>query len=136
MVAPFLRFESDTMVARLALQVLCRYWGLDEKYRPDVLAFISGVPWDEDERVRQAALFAAGERLRWTRDPELLRAVLDVALDESEWDLTREDAVLALARATMRAHEEMPPASRSEPLDSLWSLEVIDDAKKRLANDD
>ena len=135
-VAPYLRCESDPMLARLAIQILCDYWDLDAKYRDVVLDFVRGAAvWDVDNVARQAAMTAAGEYLRWTRDPEILEAVLAVALDESEWELTREDAVEALARATYQSWEEMPPASRREPLDSLWSLDVIEAAKKRLAND-
>jgi hypothetical protein len=77
LVAGFLGHREDPDVARLALQTLCTFWGLTERYKGQVHAFLEGVEWDYFGDVRQVAMAAAGEYLR---DSELRLDLRSVGL--------------------------------------------------------
>jgi hypothetical protein len=56
LVQQYLGCEEDPMLARLALEILCGYWGQSDQYREEVLRFMRGVAWDLEEDVRQIAI--------------------------------------------------------------------------------
>jgi hypothetical protein len=128
----FLNSPRDPMLARLALVILCDWWGLYSDYSQRVLDFVQSVDWDLDQEVRQVAISLLGEHIRKGGDPTPSRLLLKVAEDPVEWDVIRGNAVAALARALGREYQDMPPATRVEPVDSLWSTEVLAAAKQRL----
>ena len=57
-VESFLDCAEDPMLARLAVQTLCTFWGEADRYREVLDRFIAGVAWDESGDVRDVALSA------------------------------------------------------------------------------
>jgi hypothetical protein len=129
----FLTYKRDPLVARLALQVLCDYWGYHNGYLEDMLRFIRRVPWDDDGYVRDAAISIAGEYLRFHFEPRLLREVVRIVEDADEEKLTRRVAYTALARAMGRDWNQIPSAARAFDLASTMDPTVLGKAKDRLA---
>src|SRR4051794_1894343 len=52
LVEQFLSYSTNPMLARLALQTVCRYWGEARRYRVALLNALRGFDWDEDDEVR------------------------------------------------------------------------------------
>ncbi|MFC0842747.1 hypothetical protein ACFH04_03205 [Streptomyces noboritoensis] len=99
-VGKYLHVPADPMLSRLALQILCDYWGMTSEFLPELRAFVAGVEWDVDGDVRDMAVSVAGNHLREAEGPsELARMIMAIAEDESEFSLTRESALRALARS-------------------------------------
>ncbi len=132
LVESFLDRPDDPMLSRLALQILCDFWGLTEDYLSRVKSFVTGVPWDEEEDVRQVAISIAGEYLNEKYDPELFEALLLIVDEPAEDELMREVAVAALARALGDSFQSLPDARIRTPINDEWSLDVINRAHERL----
>lgn len=100
LVARHLYNSADPMLSRLALQILCTFWGRTAKYVEHVRRFVDGEPWDSMGDVRQVAITAAGEWLSLNVDCRMLSSLISLAqsTDELE-DVERRLAVEALARA-------------------------------------
>jgi hypothetical protein len=109
-VEPFVDERDDPMLARLAVQILCSWWGLGAHYLDRLGAFVAGDPWDLESGgfVQSVAVSASGEVLRQTQDGPLLRALLEpFDRDESGDDLRRE-AYAALLRASGKEPRDIP----------------------------
>lgn len=132
-VESFLDYEDDPMLARLALQILCKFWSETDNYIDYVKRALDGLAWDEDEDVRQMALSAAGEYLRDHQEAALLEKLISIVEDENDDELTRADAYISLARAMGKEWAELPKLSRLPPLEELITVAVLDAARKRLA---
>lgn len=128
----FLDTESNPMLARLALQALCDWLELCDRYRDRLIEFIRWVPWDHSDDVRQMAIAMAGKRLGDTEDLELLALLLGTAENHAEMALTRDEAVRALARSLGDPPESLPPATAVQDPDSPWSQDVLERAHRRL----
>jgi hypothetical protein len=133
LVEEFLGHERDPMLARLALQILCDYWGDTTRYAEEVLLFLRGVSWDDEEDVRRAAITTAGEHLRAHLHPAMLRELLRLFEDEREAQIIRESAYCALARAAGRDWGELPSAGRHFDLFTGIDSSVPLEARRRLA---
>src|SRR6266849_11221932 len=72
---------DNAMLARLALQILCNYWGLSNKYVDEIRRFVQGVAWDGDDDIRLAALSIGGNYLHDNEDKALLDAILALFRD-------------------------------------------------------
>jgi hypothetical protein len=134
-VEAFLQEKSDPMLARLALQILCKFWSETERYVSVVERAIVGLDWDHDDDIRQMATSIAGEYLRDERNPALLKELLAIVDDESEEEFTRKDAYVSLARAMGLEWEELPPLSRLPPLAELQDMRLMEAARARLAKE-
>jgi len=108
LVERYLQCQEDPMLARLALQILCRYWGLTAEYREAVEQFVCKVPWDEDDDVRLMAIDCAGPFLARNRLPRLMSLLLQIFRDDSERQIVREASYDSLALAAGKALEELP----------------------------
>ena len=129
LVAQFLDAPTDPQVAALALSILCTHWGLGDRYRASLLAFLRGRDWDVLGEARDAAVTAAGEYLRGTVDCEVLEALLAVAENDDD-DLGARFAAEALARALGEGHASaLPPAGESV---ERWTAVVRSRARTRL----
>lgn len=122
---------TDPMVARIALQTLCSFWGLSDLYRDEVLRFLTGVEWDEDRDVQQMAASIAGEMLRNAHDAQLLRVLLELFDNTGDEDVLHADAYFALCRAMGRDWSDLPPAGKVLRPASV-DYEVVSDARERL----
>jgi hypothetical protein len=128
LVASYLDCPADPMLSRLALQILCNYWGLTAKYLSYVRNFLSRVDWDIDDDVRQIAASIAGEFLRTTWDDDLFRSLLDISTNESDLPEMRITAIRALARAMGYDWGDMPAVnSKASPGDE-WYHKVLEQA--------
>jgi len=96
-VEKYLNTPDDSMLARLALQILCRYWGLAKEYEIFLEQFVRGVDWDDEEDVRLMAITCAADILKDEDKPVLLSIIFDVFNDEDEDDITRGAAYETLA---------------------------------------
>ncbi|MGH7425801.1 MAG: hypothetical protein ACREJP_06505 [Candidatus Methylomirabilales bacterium] len=131
-VEPFLDSPDDPMLASLALEILCNFWGLYEKYRDVTIKFMRGVPWDEDKEVMDMAISCAGQLLRERRDPELARMLLEIAewkVDDEITELTRDWAMFALGRAVGLSWKELPPVPEGLKPDSDLGRMILERAR-------
>lgn len=113
-VAGYLGRRDDPFLVRMALQVLCSFWGLASKYKPQVIEFAKGVDWDVEAGgyVRLAALSEAGALARVDGDPALTELLASIAAAADETTVTRDAAYDALLLATQKDMQHLPPASR------------------------
>lgn len=112
----YLDFPDDPMLSRLAIEILCGWWGTPEPYRDHVLRFVAGVDWDvaDGGYVRQVATSAAGEYLRTREDPRLMRALIDLLADGEAPLLDRAVAYEAIQRAVGKGYAEIPRSHRGD----------------------
>ncbi|WP_146147471.1 hypothetical protein [Prauserella shujinwangii] len=133
LVASFLSYENDPMVARLALQILCSYWGLVEKYKDYLAEFLSGVHWDVMGDVRAAAITIAGDYLRSHNDADLLAQLLSIAERGTE-RLERRFAVEAVATALGESISEVLNTKRRSDWET-WAQHVVERGRVRLQSE-
>jgi hypothetical protein len=107
LVARFLEYREDPMVARLALQILCSFWGRTDRYRDAVERFLDGVDWDYLRDVREIAISAAGSFLAGHRDCGLLARLLRLSDPAHDHELERRFATEAIARAIGLTHQQI-----------------------------
>ena len=122
LVETHLECPEDPMVARLALQILCRYFGLGSRYRDVVERFLRKVDWDDEDDVRSMAIGCAGTLLAQQEDRALLSLLLATFRDEDDRTIIRRFAYEALAEAV----GEVPVGKAVDP-------QVIAAVEKRLA---
>lgn len=125
-----MRSGQAPMLARLALQSLCRYWGEGARYKKDLVTFVRGVDWDEDAEVRLAALAAAGELVRESHDRELTTLLLEMFDDSDLPTIIRESAYLALGRGVGKEWSELPSSARHFDLVRDVSEDVLQRARQ------
>lgn len=134
LVERFLESPDDPMLARLALEILAHYWGEADRYLDHIRRFLRGVDWDDEDDVRQMALFQAGDYLAKNSDRELLELIIASVVDRSQNDVMRRAAYLALGRALGLEWNALPSASRVFEIDAeLQSTDLLDRARRRLA---
>jgi hypothetical protein len=148
LVEQFLEYRDDPMLARLALQILCHFWGDTAQYKRHVLRFLRRVDFDVENDCRSMAISVAGEYLRENPEPEFLGELIRIyeepdepeSSDEDDYqasvrrletELIRYDAYCALARAVGYDYRDIPSS-----LGSFDSAEdprsVLQKAKERL----
>jgi hypothetical protein len=127
LVEDYLSASNAPMMARLALLVLCDYWGLAAEYKPVLEMFARKVEWDDEGDVRLLAINITGRLLTREDDVRLLCVLLDVFDDESESapQILRESAYRALGLVSGKKREELPPASRHFDLERDVDPEVL-----------
>lgn len=135
-VARFLDYRSDPMVARLALQSLCTFWGLTERYIDTVREFLRGVDWDVFGEVRQVAITAAGEFLSEHRRDDLLRELLRLSGVENSDTIERRIAVEALARSLGEPLAETINADKGSIDWDTWAQAIRERGYRRAVSDD
>lgn len=111
--------QKDTFTAALILEILCLEWGRTEEYLERVLHFALGVAWDDEQDVQNTALKILGEYLHAAmrkekdrrlslRTREVLMLLLSVFDDESVEHWSRQNAYVALLRASGAELEDLP----------------------------
>jgi hypothetical protein len=134
LVESFLNASEDPMLARLALQILCRYWDLSDQYLPQIRRFVDKVDWDEEDDVRLIAISCAGSLLAQRPCKPLLASLLRIFRDPDESQTVREVAYCAMAESTGVPILKLPPASRHFDLDEVDKT-VIDTVEMALAKE-
>lgn len=139
-VEPYLA-GPDSMLAAKALLVLCADWGLAADYKKQLLAFMRGVAWDEDDDCWGSATLITGKYLSGHSDPELLRALIREfeanAPGENGADkLRRWTAYIALADAMLKDRKTVFFAPIDADIEPLIDPSVLEEAKERLASDE
>jgi len=129
LVAGFLR-SGDPELARLALQVLCTFWGLTESYVDEVRRFLGDVDWDADGWVRQIAISVAGAHLRAHTDTGMLARLLELAAT-GNGAVERRIALEALSTALGDPVAETLTAGGDDR--AAWTARVRARAEDRLA---
>jgi len=131
-VEKFLHCPDDPQRSALVLKILCRWWGLFDQYRNDVMAFLRGVDWDDWGYVRLQALSLAGEHLREHQDNEMLRIVYQTYADRSHRPLLRSAAYSALCRSEGLAWADLPSAAQVIDLSKEVDPSVISRIEEKL----
>ncbi|MGK5446743.1 hypothetical protein [Streptomyces radiopugnans] len=125
---------ADPMLSRLALQILCDYWGMSSDFLPELQSFLAGVDWDVDGDVREIAIPIAGRHLREVGGPVGLAQVLtDIAESEGELDLVREGALRALAAALGDSLLDVSSPAVRVRVGSTQAVDVLARARQRYA---
>ncbi|MFF5971386.1 hypothetical protein ACFY7C_07630 [Streptomyces sp. NPDC012769] len=133
-VRQYLRNPSDPMLSRLALQVLGDYWGMSSELLPELRSFLAGVDWDADGDVRDIAISITGRHLRKARGPaDLAQILMNIADDDSEFDLAREAALRALATGLGDSLLETSSPAVRVHIGSAQAVNVLARARKRYA---
>jgi hypothetical protein len=132
----YLESPDDPMLARLALEILCLYWGEPRRYLAELRRFVGGVAWDKQSDVRQVAILLSGNYLRSNSDPVLLRAILDILEDPAESTVIRGDAYLALGRAMGRDWNSLPSATTAFDPATQLDGRLLEEAKARLEDEE
>jgi hypothetical protein len=132
LVAGFLEHRDHPTVARLALQILCNFWDLTEKYLDQMQRFIDGVDWDDFGEVRQMAISSAGYYLRDHRRGDLLSGLLKRAALDNDDALERRFAIEAIATAL--GYPIVETLKGKEPWEQ-WAAEVLAQGQTRLATE-
>ncbi|WKD50338.1 hypothetical protein [Microbulbifer spongiae] len=104
----YLNSPHDPMLARVALQILCRYWGLAKEFKDTLAKFIKIVDWDEEEDVRMMAIGCVAEVFKQESSPELLGYVYDVFENPEEDEVIRGAAYETLALVAGKSVKELP----------------------------
>jgi hypothetical protein len=135
LVARFLDYREDPMVARLALQTLCTFWGLAGRYREQIERFIKGVDWDIIGDVRQVAMTAAGKFLREYRNHALLQELLRLTDPANTDKLERRIAIEAIAYALGDPIEDTLGSGKGTVELENWSENVVSRGMERLSGE-
>jgi hypothetical protein len=130
LVATYLKYRSDPLLVRLALQILCDYWGLSAKYIVSLREFCKKAEWDVEDDVRLAAISSAGEFLRENDDHQLLALLLDTFGTEED-PIVKNAAYSALARSMGREWSDIP-SPKSLLSEGFFDESVIEGASLRL----
>jgi hypothetical protein len=134
LVASYLDCADDPMLARLALQILCSFWGKTPAYLDYVRRFMRGVNWDAEDDVRQIAISIAGEYVRKTWDEDLFQELLDIATNETNLPWIRQFAIEALARAMGDEWADIPRVSTENNPNDEWHRETLGRAFQRFVD--
>ena len=130
-VEEFLQNEDDAMLARLALQVLCRYWGLTEEYKSQVQQFVSGTDWDEDDDVRIMAISCTDSLIANPQNSDLLAEIYRIATDQNEDDVARQAAYSAIAISSGIKPSDLPSPARFD-FENDMDSKLLEDVKSRI----
>ena len=135
LVASYLHSPEDPMLARIALISLCDYFGKTEKYLVDVLQFINGVHWDDEEDVRLVAISAVGEFLRRQdqKDKFVLTLLIDIFDNSQESEIIKGCVYSALGRAYGLDWNELPLASQTLDFDKDINHEILEQVKNDIS---
>jgi hypothetical protein len=123
----------DETLARLALWILCRWWGLAEHYPSTLLQFIRGVAWDLSRECRWTAIALSGEYLTLHTHAELLQELLRTYRDTTTPPDVRQYAYFALAEAVGRERRTFPPLHEDIEVDPPPDPTILTEALARLA---
>jgi hypothetical protein len=135
LVASFLEYRKNPFVARLALEILCNFWHLTDRYVDQVERFLKRVEWDHQGDVRQIAITSAGEFLRARRHCELLKGLLALGSPRNEDALERRIAVEAIARALGEPLGETINADKGDTPWETWAQNITTRGAARLAEE-
>lgn len=134
LVSDYLYYREDPMVARLALQALCVFWGLGHKYLNVMEDFLRGVDWDYLGDVQGVAITAAGEYLRDHNSYPLLAELFRLAQDGDD-SVRQRIAIEALARAVGETMEASLQTGSSSGDRECWMADVLARCALRIANE-
>lgn len=113
------------MISKIALQTLCHYWGFTEQYLDQIIWFIRGVEWDENEEARLIAMSIAGRYCQHQSNPEIFKSLIDVFEDPREEGFIRRFAYESLGEAMRRDGRDIPSAKNPD-------VSIIEEAKSFL----
>jgi hypothetical protein len=131
-VEPYIEGPDD-MLARLALWVLCWYWGLTSQYTEQVARFIHGVHWDQMDQCRLAAISIAGDYLATASEPQLLWALITLCENKGEDQTLRAHAYSALSTAMGYEPRSLPFHEEAFNLDAHVDPSLLLEATARIA---
>ena len=134
LVEKYLDSPDDPMLARLAVQILCRYWGLASEYSDVLERFIRKVPWDEEEDVRVMAVSCCDVLLAKPDFKHLLEYIYELFQDESECSILRQAAYCAIAISVGKLPSDLPSPARFDFHKDI-DPGVIAEAQRRVSHD-
>jgi len=125
LVEKYLICPENTMLSRLAIQILCKYWDLGQNYIGHIQAAAKGFTWDDEDDVRLMAISCLGYIYTQNKSVELLRQLYEIWKNEAEDKMARESSYLAMGEALGYKYDQLPPASRHFDVKKDIDLEVI-----------
>lgn len=125
----YLDYPQDPMVTRLAVQILCRYWGLTHEYVDRLEGFIKGVSWDDDGDIRTMAISCCDRLIAQPKYKNILKMIIDIFESSEETQVDRQAAYEALAIAFGVNINDIPSPARFR-LDLDVNQEIISKAKQ------
>lgn len=127
--------STNPMIARLSLQILCQFWGLTDRYLNYALRALGRPPSDDNDTVRQMAIFILGDYLASNKESGIIVNILRIFDDEHQPYSIILAAYAALALAIGREWLELGTTIIDRPdLRQLIASDIID-AVRRIANE-
>ncbi len=99
------------------------------EYKDVVLRFMAGVPWDDEDELKRAATYIAGQFLSKNKDKDLLRSLIRTYETSTEPG-TKGAAAENLLRSAGIPWREIPPGMAAEEM----PLDVVEKLKAELAD--
>lgn len=119
---------DDAFIASLALEILCVEWAETPEYLERLINFALGVPWDEENDLRNTAIKILGEHLYSTvgaafketrtvggkavrpakRQVQVIAMLMSTLTDADQEPATRQAAYFSLCRAAGKDWEQIP----------------------------
>ncbi len=131
-VEKFLVYPDNPMMARLALQILCKYWDRGQNYLEHIKGAADGFTWDDEDDVRLMAISCLGYVFTQNKKVDLLRSLYEMWKDEAADRMVRESSYLAMGEALGYSPSQLPPASRHFDVNKDIDHELIRKVEKLL----
>jgi len=117
--------DPDRQLGKLALQILCQFWGETSQYLECVCKALSD---RSDEELLMLAASIAGEYLRDEQDPSMLRYLIEITESKDLDPSVITCAYQCLARSVGRDMRQVVQMALRQD----WDPTVLEEAKRRL----
>lgn len=130
-VEEYLNRYDDPMLVRLALQILCRYWGFAYEYKDLIANYLKLNEWDQDGDVRLMAIGCVTEVFKKGEDQLLLHEVFNIFRNIENDGLTRGTAYKTLAIISGMDIKDLP-TPKNFRLERDVNPTIIEKVEKKL----
>lgn len=121
----YLFYPADAHVSAVTLRILCLYWKYTGEYLNQIVSFIKGVDWDEDDEVRMMAFSSLGEYLRKKSELHLIKLLTDFVEDPTKIEGYLHDRDYARVFLQACAYQDLAKAL-GRPSDEIAETEDVE----------
>lgn len=132
LVRPYLDYKDDTVIAALALRILCIYWNLVDKYLDILIERVCGLDWDTENWIQLGAFSIAGEYIHMGNINKDILECLLAECRESSNKVIRQSAYTALCHAVGLDHMATIEEVNQFILNQQVNPEILDKVNQML----